>query len=121
MHVCLRDLGGVMGLYEPLPAVSDPYRPNAARLHDYYLGGTDNLEVDRRAAEKIRAVVPEMSDAAWANRGFLQRATKWIAEQDVRQFSTSAPACPPGTTHTPRRRTWTRSAGWCTSTTTRRR
>ncbi len=30
--------------------------------------------------------MPEFSDAAWANRGFHQRAARWIAESGVRQF-----------------------------------
>ena len=30
--------------------------------------------------------MPEIKDCAWSNRGFHQRAAKWIAEHGVRQF-----------------------------------
>jgi len=32
------------------------------------------------------ALVPEIRDCAWANRGFHQRAARWIAARGVRQF-----------------------------------
>ncbi len=60
--------------------------PSVARMYDYFLGGTDNFEVDRIAGEKIRANMPEAMDTAWANRGFLQRSVRWLAEQGIRQF-----------------------------------
>ncbi|MGH3274148.1 MAG: SAM-dependent methyltransferase [Streptosporangiaceae bacterium] len=60
-------------------------RPTPARLYDYYLGGKDNFTADREAAEKIRAVFPALSDAAWANRGFHGRAA-WMARHGIRQF-----------------------------------
>jgi trans-aconitate methyltransferase len=34
----------------------------------------------------LKSRAPELVDSAWANRGFHQRAAKWIAEQGVRQF-----------------------------------
>lgn len=52
----------------------DPAKPSPARLYDYYLGGHNNFEVDRKAAEALRESLPALSDAAWANRGFHQRA-----------------------------------------------
>jgi hypothetical protein len=56
-------------------------------LYDYYLGGKNNFEVDRAMAERLRRQMPELSDAAWANRGFHQRAAYWLAEeQGIRQF-----------------------------------
>jgi hypothetical protein len=72
---------------EQIPAGVDATRPSPARLYDYYLGGTNNFEVDRRAAEQIRKQLPELADAAWANRGFHGRAAVWMAiEQGIRQF-----------------------------------
>jgi hypothetical protein len=71
---------------ERVPPGVDPLTPSAARLYDYYLGGTNNFQVDRDAAERMRTLMPELSDAAWANRGFHQRAARWIAERGVRQF-----------------------------------
>jgi hypothetical protein len=76
----------VTGELEYVPPGVDVSRPSAARLYDYYLGGSNNYAVDRAAAERIRAMLPELSDLAWVNRGFLQRAVRWLAEQGVHQF-----------------------------------
>jgi len=74
----------------PRPDLTSPpisaITPSPARLYDYYLGGKDNFAVDRAAAEKIRAVFPALSDAAWANRGFHGRAAIWMARHGIRQF-----------------------------------
>jgi hypothetical protein len=70
-----------------VPPGVDPDTPSPARLYDYYLGGTDNFRADRDAAERIRALMPELADAAWANRGFHQRAARWLAgTPGIRQF-----------------------------------
>jgi hypothetical protein len=66
---------------------SAPERPFVAGMYDYYLGGTANSAVDREAVDQIRAVLPEIGESAWANRGFLQRAVKrMVAEWGIRQF-----------------------------------
>ncbi|MGW4406138.1 SAM-dependent methyltransferase [Nonomuraea sp. NPDC004702] len=64
----------------------DPNTPNVARLYDYYLGGKDHFPVDRQAAERILAVAPEVRAAARANRAFLGRAVRHLAESGIRQF-----------------------------------
>ncbi len=69
-----------------VPPGVDITRPSPARMYDYYLGGTHNFPVDREAAERIRKVMPDLADAAFANRGFHQRAAIWMAEQGIRQF-----------------------------------
>jgi O-methyltransferase involved in polyketide biosynthesis len=70
-----------------IPPGVDTTVPSPARLYDYYLGGSNNFEADREAAERIRTRMPELSDAAWANRGFHQRAARWLAaEVGIRQF-----------------------------------
>jgi hypothetical protein len=61
-------------------------RPSPARIYDYMLGGWHNYPVDRDAAAKLQDVVPEFEEIAWANRGFHQRAARWIADQGVGQF-----------------------------------
>jgi hypothetical protein len=72
---------------QQVPAGIDPTRPSPARLYDYYLGGTNNYEVDRQAAEQLRKQLPELADAAWANRGFHGRAAAWMAsEKGISQF-----------------------------------
>ena len=69
-----------------VPQGVDPSRPSPARMYDCYLGGTANFLVDRDAVARIVELVPEIRDAAWANRGFLQRAVRWMAERGIRQF-----------------------------------
>jgi len=69
-----------------LPAGVDPATPAPARIYDYLLSGENNFQSDRDAAKRIMALVPEIKDCAWANRGFHQRAARWIAGRGVRQF-----------------------------------
>ena len=70
----------------PLPRGVDPARPAPARIYDFLLNGRNHFPADREAAQGILALAPEIKDCAWANRGFHQRAAKWIAERGVRQF-----------------------------------
>jgi SAM-dependent methyltransferase len=63
-----------------------PDVPHPARMYDYYLGGKDNFPADREAAENALAANPEFRSTARANRGFLQRAVRFVAEQGVTQF-----------------------------------
>jgi len=69
-----------------VPPGVDPTRPTPARLYDYFLGGTNNFPVDREAAAYLKAHIPDVADAVWANRGFHGRAAVWMARQDIRQF-----------------------------------
>jgi hypothetical protein len=69
-----------------VPPGADPDVPAAARMYDYFLGGTLNFPADRAAGEQVRRAIPEVVDAAWANRAFHQRAARWLAEQGIRQF-----------------------------------
>ena len=71
---------------QQVPQGVDPGRPSPARMYDCYLGGTANFPADRDAVARIVELVPEIRDAAWANRGFLQRAVRWMAERGIRQF-----------------------------------
>jgi trans-aconitate methyltransferase len=68
------------------PAELDLDRPNAARMYDYYLGGSHNFAVDRELAAKVLEAWPDMPRAAQANRAFLRRAVRFLAEQGIRQF-----------------------------------
>lgn len=61
--------------------------PNVARIYDYFLGGKDNFEVDRQAAEALIRIAPDAPQAARANRMFLRRAAKYLAgSEGIRQF-----------------------------------
>jgi hypothetical protein len=72
---------------EQVPAGVDATRPSPARMYDYMLGGTHNFQVDRDATEEFRAQLPDLEDAAWANRGFHGRAARWMAlEEGISQF-----------------------------------
>jgi hypothetical protein len=68
-----------------LPAV-DPELPNAARMYDYYLGGSHNFAADRAAAERAKAAMPFIIDAARANRFYLHRAVRFCVEEGIDQF-----------------------------------
>ncbi|MBK6874542.1 MAG: SAM-dependent methyltransferase [Kineosporiaceae bacterium] len=70
----------------PAPFI-DTSQVSAARLYDYLLGGKDNYEIDRQAAERLLEVAPYMRDLAQANRGFLRRAIDMmVGERGVRQL-----------------------------------
>ncbi|MEV4168814.1 SAM-dependent methyltransferase [Nonomuraea sp. NPDC049709] len=73
-----------------LPAGINPHVPSVARMYDYYLGGRDNFAADREAAEKMielgRRMGNDARQIALANRGFLGRAVRMLAEAGVRQF-----------------------------------
>jgi len=69
-----------------VPAGVDPATPAPARIYDYLLSGDNNFQSDRDAAQRIMALVPEIRDCAWANRGFHQRAARWIAGRGIGQF-----------------------------------
>jgi hypothetical protein len=71
---------------EQAPPGVDPARPSSARVYDCLLGGEHNFEADQAAAQMLKSRAPELVDSAWANRGFHQRAARWIAERGVRQF-----------------------------------
>ncbi|WP_371522298.1 SAM-dependent methyltransferase [Kitasatospora sp. NBC_01300] len=68
------------------PADLRPDIPHPARMYDYYLGGKDNFPADRAAAEKALAANPEFRPTARANRGFLTRAVRCVADLGIDQF-----------------------------------
>ncbi|AYF77364.1 SAM-dependent methyltransferase [Nocardia yunnanensis] len=61
-------------------------QPHTSRVYDYFLDGKDNYEVDRKAAEEILKVWPNIRTAARVNRQFMHRSTRFLAESGVRQF-----------------------------------
>jgi hypothetical protein len=61
-------------------------RPNAARVYDYFLGGSHNLAADRKLAAYILSEVPDAALVAQANRAFLRRAVLYCVEAGIRQF-----------------------------------
>jgi SAM-dependent methyltransferase len=70
-----------------VPVGVDPTRPSIARVYDGFLGGKDNYAIDRAVMKKILDVVPEAADIARGNRGFLNRACRFLAVQtEIEQY-----------------------------------
>lgn len=61
-------------------------RPHSARMYDYYLGGRTNFTADREAVGKVMAAFPAALIAARANREFMHRSTRYLAQAGLRQF-----------------------------------
>jgi O-methyltransferase involved in polyketide biosynthesis len=66
--------------------MADTSRPNAARIYDYWLGGTNNYAADRAAGDAVRRQQPDISVLAVENKQFLTRSVTYVAQQGVRQF-----------------------------------
>ena len=61
--------------------------PHSARMWNYWLGGKDNYQVDRDAAEAMLALYPAYGIKARTCRYFLFRAVRFLTvEAGVRQF-----------------------------------
>jgi hypothetical protein len=70
-----------------VPPLIDTGTPNVARIYDYWLGGKDNFEADRVAAEQILRQMPGQRRSALENRRFLRRAVRYlVAESGIDQF-----------------------------------
>jgi len=58
-----------------------------ARVYDYWLGGKDNFAVDRAAGDEALAAFPGLISSVRANRAFLARSVRYLAEREgIRQF-----------------------------------
>ncbi|WP_155057440.1 SAM-dependent methyltransferase [Streptomyces blattellae] len=64
----------------------DTSRPHPARVYDWWLGGKDNYSVDEELARRILAVDSTVLRGARANRRFMHRATRTVAQAGIRQF-----------------------------------
>lgn len=65
----------------------DTSRPNIARVYDAWLNGKDNFEADRKEAERLLQIDPDLCRLARENRMFLRHAVHWLAtERGIRQF-----------------------------------
>src|ERR1700745_1018579 len=71
--------------------------PHPARVYDYFLGGKDNFEADRVAAEAGIAAFPKTAESARAARAFLRRVVRFLtAEAGIRQFLDIGTGLPSG-------------------------
>jgi SAM-dependent methyltransferase len=75
--------------------------PHPARVYGYWLGSKDHYPADRKAAEEVASCRPQVVAGARANRAFLARAVRYLADrQEVRQFLDIGPGLPaPLATH----------------------
>lgn len=69
------------------PSTVDVSVPHSARVWNYWLGGKDNFASDRAAGDQVRAIFPEIVEAARYSRAFLREAVTYLAaEAGIRQF-----------------------------------
>ncbi|MFG3257567.1 SAM-dependent methyltransferase [Streptomyces sp. NPDC048172] len=62
-------------------------KPHTARCYDYFLGGKTNYAIDREAALQALNANPHAMVAARQNRGFMHRASRYVAkETGIDQF-----------------------------------
>ena len=69
-----------------VPPGIDTGKANSARVYDWWLGGDHNFRADQDAARAMIAVEPNARAIARANRAFLGRAVRFLAEAGIRQF-----------------------------------
>ncbi|HWG64271.1 MAG TPA: SAM-dependent methyltransferase [Streptosporangiaceae bacterium] len=71
--------------------------PHPARVYDYFLGGKDNFEADRVAAEAANDAFPRTAESARAARAFLRRVVRFLAaEAGITQFLDIGTGLPSG-------------------------
>lgn len=68
------------------PQEVDIDRPSAARVYDYYLGGSHNFAVDREMARQAIADWPDLPRVMQANRAFMRRAVRHCIAAGIDQF-----------------------------------
>jgi O-methyltransferase involved in polyketide biosynthesis len=69
------------------PPQIDTTVAHEARMYDYWLGGKDNYPPDRALGDLIREKIPTISAMARANRSFMDRAVRYLAQEaGIRQF-----------------------------------
>ncbi|MFL6078268.1 MAG: SAM-dependent methyltransferase [Mycobacteriales bacterium] len=64
----------------------DEELPSAARMYDYFLGGSHHFAVDRAAAKEVERAIPWIGEVYRANRAFLRRAVRCFLDEGVTQF-----------------------------------
>lgn len=68
------------------PPETDVEHPNAARIYDYFLGGSHNFPADRAVARKAIEMWPDLPQIMRANRAFLRRAVQYLAAMGISRF-----------------------------------
>lgn len=70
-------------------SVADP-----ARVYNFWLGGKDHFEADRMAAAAGISAFPGTVQSVRADRAFLARTVRYLAEAGIRQFIDIGPGLP---------------------------
>ena len=71
--------------------------PVSARIWNYWMGGKDYHQVDKRAGDDFAALFPGIRDMAKVSRLFLGRAVRFLAEEaGIRQFLDIGTGLPSG-------------------------
>jgi O-methyltransferase involved in polyketide biosynthesis len=61
-------------------------RPSAARIYDFFIGGSTNYAIDREFAKKLETKLPRIADYAVTCRQSLGRAVRYCSNEGIRQF-----------------------------------
>jgi hypothetical protein len=89
-------LGGAGSDWREIPKINTNV-PHPARVYDYFLGGKDNFEADRVAADAATKAFPRTAESARAARAFLRRVVRFLAaEAGIRQFLDIGTGLPSG-------------------------
>jgi hypothetical protein len=70
----------------PEKTIADASVPNAGRIYDYLLGGHHNFEIDRRAGDQVKEVLPFLPKAMRLSRWCLQDVARTLTVE--RGFNT---------------------------------
>lgn len=81
---------------DPVPSesIADASKPNAGRIYDYLLGGYHNFEVDRKAAEELKELMPMMPISFRLIRWFLSYAVSSLLSEGFTHFLDFASGLP---------------------------
>jgi SAM-dependent methyltransferase len=64
----------------------DPHTPKPARMYDYWRGGHNNYDADRRKADQIEGWYPAIRRILADNAAFTSRAITWAARRGIRYY-----------------------------------
>ncbi|ATY09327.1 hypothetical protein CU254_01660 [Amycolatopsis sp. AA4] len=79
--------GGAQAVTAPdAPEGVDVDKPSAARIYDWYLGGTQNWAVDREFGRRAEKVWPLIRPMSRENRAFMNRVVRAALDAGIRQF-----------------------------------
>ena len=89
-------VGGAASGPQGIPEINTNV-PHPARVYNYFLGGEDNFEADRAAAEAAIKAFPKTAESARSARAFLRRVVRYLAaEAGIRQFLDIGSGLPSG-------------------------